>query len=78
MEDRVLATTHPMTQLQALDKRLNEMKDWKSFSVAPKRTELIEAIRTNDDPLGGEPLKRMSSSANRRSETASVSSRAGK
>jgi hypothetical protein len=31
-------------QLQQLDKQLDELKDWKSFSVAPKRDELIEAM----------------------------------
>lgn len=35
---------HLASQLQQLDKRLNELKDWKSFSVAPKRVELIEAM----------------------------------
>ncbi len=31
-------------QLQQLDKQLDELKDWKSFSVAPKRAELIEEM----------------------------------
>jgi Domain of Unknown Function (DUF349) len=31
-------------QLQRLDAKLNELKDWKSFSVTPKRSELLEAI----------------------------------
>lgn len=31
-------------QLQALDQQLEELKDWKRFSVAPKRTELIEEM----------------------------------
>lgn len=31
-------------QLQALDQQLEELKDWKLFSVAPKRTELIEEM----------------------------------
>ncbi len=31
-------------QLQQLDKQLDELKDWKSFSVTPKRAELIEAM----------------------------------
>jgi hypothetical protein len=48
LEDK-LATAAPLpayltTQLQALDKRLNEMKDWRSFSVAPKRIELMESM----------------------------------
>jgi hypothetical protein len=50
LEEKLAAATvqplpaHLTVQLQALDKRLNEMKDWKSFSVAPKRTELIESM----------------------------------
>lgn len=31
-------------QLQALDQQLEELKDWKRFSVAPKRAELIEEM----------------------------------
>ena len=31
-------------QLQLLDRQLDELKDWKSFSVTPKRAELIEAM----------------------------------
>lgn len=31
-------------QLQQLDKQLEELKDWKRFSVTPKRAELIESI----------------------------------
>ncbi|MDO9451568.1 MAG: DUF349 domain-containing protein [Stagnimonas sp.] len=31
-------------QLQLLDKQLEELKDWKLFSVTPKRAELIEAM----------------------------------
>jgi hypothetical protein len=34
------------SQLQQLDARLNELKDWKSFSVAPKRTELMEEMES--------------------------------
>jgi len=33
-------------QLQQLDMRLNELKDWKSFSVTPKRVELLEAMES--------------------------------
>lgn len=33
-------------QLQQLDQQLDELKDWKSFSVAPKRAELIEAMES--------------------------------
>jgi hypothetical protein len=32
------------SQIQQLDKQLDELKDWKSFSVAPKRAELIEEM----------------------------------
>jgi len=32
------------SQLQQLDVRLNELKQWKDFAVAPKRTELIEEM----------------------------------
>lgn len=32
------------SQIQQLDKQLEDLKDWKSFSVAPKRAELIEAM----------------------------------
>ena len=33
-------------QLQQLDAQLNELKDWKSFSVAPKRVELMEEMES--------------------------------
>ncbi|MES2490150.1 MAG: DUF349 domain-containing protein [Pseudomonadota bacterium] len=33
-----------LSQLQLLDAQLDELKDWKSFSVAPKRAELIEEM----------------------------------
>jgi uncharacterized protein DUF349 len=32
------------TQLQRLDTKLNELKDWKSFSVTPKRLEVMEEM----------------------------------
>ena len=32
-------------QLQQLDERLQEVKDWKSFSVAPKRTQLLSEMQ---------------------------------
>ncbi len=35
---------HLASQLKQLDARLQELKDWKSFSVAPKRAELIERM----------------------------------
>ncbi|THD03097.1 hypothetical protein B1810_10920 [Panacagrimonas perspica] len=40
------------SQLQQLDKQLDELKDWKSFSVTPKRAELIEEMES----LVGETL----------------------
>jgi hypothetical protein len=33
-------------QLQQLDAKLNELKDWKSFSVTPKRVELMEEMES--------------------------------
>ncbi|MES2684277.1 MAG: DUF349 domain-containing protein [Pseudomonadota bacterium] len=33
-------------QLQQLDKQLDELKDWKHFSVTPKRAELIEQMES--------------------------------
>jgi len=49
-----LATAPPLspslaTQLQNLDTRLNELKDWKNFSVGPKRTELMEEMESLAD-----------------------------
>jgi len=38
--------THLASQMQLLDKQLDELKDWKSFSVAPKRAELIEEMES--------------------------------
>src|SRR5688500_2813223 len=35
---------HLANQLKQLDAKLQELKDWKSFSVAPKRAELIERM----------------------------------
>ncbi len=35
---------HLANQLKQLDAKLQELKDWKSFSVAPKRVELIERM----------------------------------
>lgn len=40
------------SQIQQLDKQLEELKDWKSFSVTPKRAELIEEMES----LVGAPL----------------------
>ncbi len=37
---------HLAASLQLLDKTLTELKDWKSFSVAPKRVELMEEMES--------------------------------
>lgn len=37
---------HLANQLKQLDAKLQELKDWKSFSVAPKRAELIERMES--------------------------------
>ena len=37
---------HLANQLKQLDGKLQELKDWKSFSVAPKRAELIERMES--------------------------------
>jgi Domain of Unknown Function (DUF349) len=37
---------HLSNQLQQLDKKLAELRDWKSFSVTPKRLELIEEMES--------------------------------
>jgi hypothetical protein len=49
-------------QLQRLDTKLNELKDWKSFSVTPKRLELMEEMEalvgsTLDPPMLAERIK---------------------
>ncbi len=49
--DEKLATAPPLpphlaAQLRQLDEKLQELKDWKSFSVAPKRIELIEQMES--------------------------------
>lgn len=46
-----LAAAPPLTaqlasQLQQLDQKLEELKDWKDFSVTPKRAELIEEMES--------------------------------
>ncbi len=55
--DEKLAGAPPLpaklaSQIQVLDQQLDELKDWKSFSVTPKRAELIEEIES----LIGAPL----------------------
>lgn len=37
---------HLANQLRQLDEKLQELNDWKSFSVAPKRAELIERMES--------------------------------
>lgn len=37
---------HLANQLRQLDEKLQELKDWKSFSVAPKRLDLIERMES--------------------------------
>lgn len=51
IDEKMLAGAQPLpanlaSQLQQLDKQLAELKDWKSFSVAPKRAELIEEMES--------------------------------
>ena len=51
-----------MSQVQQLDKKLAELKDWKSFSVTPKRLELMEEMEslvgaTLDPPVLAERIK---------------------
>ncbi|HVT36783.1 MAG TPA: DUF349 domain-containing protein [Nevskiaceae bacterium] len=68
IEDR-LAGAPPLpaglaAQLQQLDQQLAELKDWKSFSVAPKRAELIEAMESLidapfDPPALAEKIKNL-------------------
>ena len=46
-----LATTPPLpghmtSQLQQLDQKLADLKDWKTFTVAPKRVELMEEMES--------------------------------
>lgn len=55
--DEKLASSPPLpahlaSQIQQLDRQLEELKDWKSFSVAPKRIQLIEEMES----LVGSPL----------------------
>ena len=42
LKDAPALPAHLANQLRHLDEKLQELKDWKSFSVAPKRAELIE------------------------------------
>ncbi|NGY05757.1 DUF349 domain-containing protein [Solimonas terrae] len=49
--DEKLAEAPPLpaglsSRIQQIDKQLDELKDWKSFSVAPKRTELIAEMES--------------------------------
>jgi hypothetical protein len=50
------------SQLQLLDKKLEELKDWKNFTVAPKRQELMEEMEalvgaSLDPPVLAERIK---------------------
>ena len=50
IEEKVSAApplpTYLSNQLQQLDTKLEELKDWKSFSVTPKRAELMEEMES--------------------------------
>ncbi len=53
---------HLASQLQQLDHKLAELKDWKNFTVAPKRIELMEEMEslvgsTLDPPVLAERIK---------------------
>jgi len=53
---------HLSNQLQQLDKKLAELKDWKNFTVAPKRIELMEEMEslvgsTLEPPVLAERIK---------------------
>lgn len=55
---------HLIRQLQQLDARLAELKDWKSFTVAPKRVELMEEMESLIDaslepPVLAERIRRL-------------------
>jgi hypothetical protein len=56
--------TYLANQLQRLDTKLNELKDWKSFSVTPKRLELMEEMEalvgsTLDPPVLADRIKEL-------------------
>src|SRR3954470_3628906 len=56
-----LANSPPLSpsltsQLLNLDTRLNELKDWKNFSVGPKRTELMEEMESLVDSTLDPPV----------------------
>lgn len=55
---------HLASQIQQLDKQLDALKDWKQFSVMPKRAELIEEMEALiaselDPPTLAEQIKRL-------------------
>lgn len=55
-------STYLTSQLQQLDTRLAELEDWKSFTVAPKRAELMEEMEslvdsTLDPPVLADRIK---------------------
>ncbi len=46
LQSSLVLPTRLANQLQQLDERLQEVKDWKSFSVAPKRTQLLNEMQS--------------------------------
>jgi hypothetical protein len=46
LADAAPAPAKLLGQIQALDKQLDELKDWKNFTVAPKRAELIDEMES--------------------------------
>ena len=77
---------HLTTSIQLLDKKLEELKDWKSFSVAPKRIELMEEMESlvgatlepvgtrgsHQEPAGGVADAQQRSRRERRSRLAAL------
>jgi hypothetical protein len=54
VQDFPVLPAHLASQVQQLDARLGELKDWKEHAAAPKRAQLIEAMKAlvgvQDDP----------------------------
>jgi hypothetical protein len=62
LADSPALPAHLSNQLQQLDKKLAELKDWKNFTVAPKRMELMEEMEslvgaTLEPPVLAERIK---------------------
>lgn len=65
LDEHLAGATPPAAlagQIQQLDQQLRELQDWKQFSVAPKRVELIEQMQaligaTLEPPLLAEKIK---------------------